>query len=218
MNTQPTLGASTGVAVSGAAAARPRVGRDMSAITPLPVDPQWWRRAQARDSQLRRYCDHAATRTCAWGRTRGSGPMLCGLAQRPEGGADLLGEQLGLLPGGEVTALCDLVEVGQGWVRLLDPAAWAPPDLVRERGEPDRDRDLRRGLARSGLGGGHAVVLPVRPGGRGAGSGEPVQRDVVEDVVAGEVARGLPVDEGAGDLLVAVGVVVEHPGGQGDGR
>ena len=27
----------------------------------------------------------------------------------------------------------------------------------------------------------------------------------------------LPVDEGAGDLVVAVGVVVEHPGRQGDG-
>ena len=43
-------------------------------------------------------------------------------------------------------------------------------------------------------------------------------RDVVEDVVAREVARGLPVDEGAGDLVVAVRVVVDHPGGQGDGR
>jgi hypothetical protein len=38
-----------------------------------------------------------------------------------------------------------------------------------------------------------------------------------EDVVAGEVARGLAVDRKApGDLVVAVGVVVQHPGGQGD--
>jgi hypothetical protein len=35
-------------------------------------------------------------------------------------------------------------------------------------------------------------------------------------VVAGEVAGGLAVDKGAGDLVVAVGVVVQHPGGQGD--
>ena len=34
---------------------------------------------------------------------------------------------------------------------------------------------------------------------------------------AGEIARGLPVDKGAGDLVVAVRVVVEHPGRQGDG-
>ncbi|HET8850909.1 MAG TPA: hypothetical protein VFN02_00130 [Ktedonobacteraceae bacterium] len=46
---------------------------------------------------------------------------------------------------------------------------------------------------------------------------QPVQRDVVEDVVPGEMARGLPVDESAGDLVVTVRVVVEHPACQGDG-
>ena len=32
-----------------------------------------------------------------------------------------------------------------------------------------------------------------------------------------EIARGLPVDEGVGDLVVGVRVVVDHPGRQGDG-
>ncbi len=36
-----------------------------------------------------------------------------------------------------------------------------------------------------------ASVLPVRPRCRGAGAGQPIQRDVVEDVVPGEVAGGL---------------------------
>jgi len=38
----------------------------------------------------------------------------------------------------------------------------------------------------------------------------------VEDVVPGQAARRLLVDKGAGDLVVGVGVVVEHPGRQGD--
>src|SRR5918995_2426540 len=45
------------------------------------------------------------------------------LAKRPECGSDLLGEQLRLLPGCEVAALVDLVEVGEGAVRPPDPAA-----------------------------------------------------------------------------------------------
>ena len=49
-----------------------------------------------------------------------------------------------------------------------------------------------------------------------AAAGQPVQRDVVEDVVAREVARGPPVGERAGDLVVRVRVVVDHPGGEGD--
>jgi len=42
-------------------------------------------------------------------------------------------------------------------------------------------------------------------------------RDVVQDVVPGEVARGLPVDEGARDLVVGVRVVVDIQAARGDG-
>jgi hypothetical protein len=45
------------------------------------------------------------------------------------------------------------------------------------------------------------------------GAGQPVQGDVVADPVSGEMACGLVVEKGAGDLVVAV----EQPGGQGDG-
>src|ERR1700758_5334413 len=67
-------------------------------------------------------------------------------AHRPERGADLLREQLGLLPRGEVPAALGLVEVGDVWVALLDPGARREEDLARELREADRDRHLRRGL------------------------------------------------------------------------
>src|SRR3954454_10745949 len=119
-------------------------------------------------------------------------------AQRPERGPQLGGEQRGFLPPGEVAAALGHGEVAECGVGLLHPAARCPPDLAGERGEAERDLDRWHGLpGRQGL---RSSALPVRPGGRGAGTGQPVRRDVVQDVVTGEVARGAPVDEGAGDL------------------
>src|SRR5437763_15918771 len=84
-------------------------------------------------------------------------------ANRTERGAEFLGEELRLLPGGEVPALVDLVEVDDVRIRLLDPAARRPPDLAGERRESDRDPNLRwRRLA--GPGGVRSVGLPIRPG------------------------------------------------------
>ena len=116
-----------------------------------------------------------------------------------------------------MAALVHLVEVDDVRVARLDPAARRPPDLTGERREAERDRRRRQRLVACGRGV-RPVGLPVRAGRGGAGARQPVQRDVVEDVVAGEVARGLPVDERVGDLVVGVGVVVDHPGGQSDRR
>src|SRR5215472_17316415 len=139
----------------------------------------------------------------------------CQSAQGLERRSDLGREQLGLLPGGEVAAPVDLVEVGEGGVRLLDPTARGPEDLAGECGEADRYRDCGSSLAgREGLGSSPLPVLPRRPG---PGARQPVQGDIVDDVVPGQVTRRLAVEEGAGDLVVAVGVVVEHPGREGDG-
>src|SRR5690349_694602 len=103
------------------------------------------------------------------------------LPQRPERRAYLFTEELRFFPGGEVSTPLRFVEVGEGRVALLDPAARRPKDLVRKRGEADGERDGWRGLAcRERLG---ASALPVRPGRRGSRTRQPVQRDVVEDVV-----------------------------------
>ena len=82
-------------------------------------------------------------------------------AQRSERRTNFLTEELRLFPGGEVAARVRLVEIGEGRVALLDPTARRPEDLVGERGEADRERHLRRGLAsRKRLG---PSALPVRP-------------------------------------------------------
>src|SRR5688572_6087551 len=138
-------------------------------------------------------------------------------AKRPERRPDLLREESRLLPGGEVAAPVDLVEVGEAGVDCLNPAARGSPDLAGERREADGNRDRRRSLAgRTGCGL-SLSELPVPPGGRGAGARQPVQRDVVDDAVPGEIAHGLAVDERAGDLVVAVRVMVEQPGREPDG-
>src|SRR5215475_2725446 len=128
---------------------------------------------------------------------------------RLEGRSQLVREDRRLLPGGEVPALFCHVEVAEARVGLLCPAPRGLPDLPGERGEADGNRDRRRSFARRDYLRARQCVLPVRPGGRGSGARQPVQRDVVDDVIAGETARWLPVDERAGDLVVAVRVVVE---------
>src|SRR3954451_15580551 len=139
-------------------------------------------------------------------------------AQGAERGPYLAGEELRLLPGGEVAAPVDLVEVREVvGVDRLGPAARGSEDLARECREADRDPDLGRSLTGC-LGCGLSPSrLPVPPSGRGPGARQPVQRDVVDDVVPGEIADGLTVDERAGDLVVAIRVVVDQPGRQPDG-
>src|SRR6478672_13366890 len=84
------------------------------------------------------------------------------LPQRPERRSDLLGEDLRLLPGGEVSAPGGLVVVGEVRVAGLDPAARGLPNLAGERAEAHhRELDRRgrlpgRGGRRPGL-----SVLPV---------------------------------------------------------
>src|SRR5262249_2629632 len=72
----------------------------------------------------------------------------CRSAERAEGGSHLGREEVRLLPGGEVAAPLDLVEVDERGVGRLDPAARRPEDLAGKGGEADRDRDARGRLAR----------------------------------------------------------------------
>src|SRR5512134_3265864 len=112
-----------------------------------------------------------------------------------------------------MSAAVDLVEVGETGVWHLDPAARGSPDLPGERREADGNRDRRRRrTARSE----NLAELPVPPCGRGPGARQPAQGDVVDDALAGEIACGPLVDERAGDLVVAVRVMVEQPGREPD--
>jgi hypothetical protein len=99
-----------------------------------------------------------------------------------------------------VAALVSLVEVDEVGGRLLDPAARGPEALAGERGESDGERDVRRGLAGRKCFSLSLSELPVLPGWRSRGARQPIERDVVDDVVAAEVAHRLAVDERAGDL------------------
>src|SRR5262245_35150354 len=86
-----------------------------------------------------------------------------GLAERAEGRANLFGEQLRLLPGGEVAAGLGGVEVHEARERAAGPRLGRAVEVVvRERCDGDGDPYLVRSL------GGRAdevlvAVLPVQP-------------------------------------------------------
>jgi len=138
--------------------------------------------------------------------------LRVGIRERLERGAHLTREELRLFPGREVPALLRHVVVNEVVVRALHPVLRRLEDLVGKHRVGDGERQVRRRILerRSSA----LCLLPVNPRGRRRGVRQPVQRDVVDDMVAGEVARRLSVEEGVGDLLVAVRVVVEHPGGE----
>src|SRR3954470_4512241 len=108
-------------------------------------------------------CSHLAA--CQGRRVRGAptsrGALL--LAQRPEGGAKLFGEQLRLLPGREVAAAIEPVVVDEV-VRIgaLGPAARSLVELVGEDADGERDRDVL-GIEEVRL------VLPIQASGRDPG-------------------------------------------------
>src|SRR5215472_2458072 len=130
-------------------------------------------------------------------------------AQGPEARANLLREDLGLFPRGEVATLVDLVVVDELGIRLLRPAPRERIELVRENAHGNRDSyspDAEEPF----------LVLPVEAARRNGGVRQPGERDVVEDVVSREA--GTLTCEDARDQPVAALVVVEEIGRQPDRR
>src|SRR5438128_12171476 len=130
-------------------------------------------------------------------------------SQRPEGGTNLGGEEFRLLPGREVVALVDFVEVDEVGVGLLGPTPLRLIELSKEDAQGSRKRDVLDVEEAE-------LVLPVETTRGNPCVRHPGERDVVEDLVWCEVAYGVAF-EGPCDVLVAARVVVEHPGGEGDG-
>src|SRR5262245_23152261 len=108
-----------------------------------------------------------------------------GLAQRSEGGAELFREQFWLLPSREMSAFLDLVPVDELLEGLLSPAARSAVDLPGK--DCHRNRHLRD-LHRVERPAPSLRGVPVGPRRRSAGVREPIERDVVEDLISRERA------------------------------
>src|SRR5205807_7590589 len=107
-------------------------------------------------------------------------------------------------------AFADFVEVNELGVGLLGPTPRRLIELSREDAHGGRNRDALDVEEAE-------LVLPVETTRGNPGVRHPRERDVVEDLVSRELADGVPF-EGPSDVRVAARVVVEHPGGEGDGR
>src|SRR5690349_15176922 len=92
------------------------------------------------------------------------------------------------------------------------PSLWCLVDLITKRTDPCRERDSAR-IEEAALATAHGPVEPRR---RDRRFSQPVERDVVEYVVASESLLR-PVED-IGDQTVALDIVVEDPGRQADWR
>src|SRR5271170_5728480 len=119
-------------------------------------------------------------------------------AQRPQARADLFGEDLRLFPGREVAALVGLVVIDEVVIGPLGPD---PRGLITLAGKGAHGR--RDGNTDGVVEG--ELILPVQASRRDRRIRQPVQRDVVQDIVSSESACGM-----------SVGGVAEH--GRGNRR
>src|SRR5260370_12558564 len=118
------------------------------------------------------------------------------LAERPEGRADLGGEELRLLPGCKVVAPVDLVEVEEPGVGFLSPTARRLVELSREDAYGSRNLgalDVEEA----------EPVLPVETTRGNPRVRHPGHRDVFEDFVSRELANAV-AREGPCDALITV--------------
>src|ERR1700722_9393303 len=123
-------------------------------------------------------------------------------AKRSEPGADLRRKTRRLLPGSEVSALGELIEMNQFRIGFLCPASRGWIEFVREHAYRDRNGDA------FGVEIPFAKIFPVKTSAGKRGVRQPGDRNVVEDIVARE-ALGLALKD-ACDQLVAAQVVIKE--------
>src|SRR4026209_15354 len=136
--------------------------------------------------------------------------MVSSRPRRLEPHAQLIYEELRLFPGRKVAALGELVEVDEILVGALGPTPRSLVDLLREDAYGSRNGDVV--VVEEG-----AFVFHIETSAGHARVRQPGEGDVVEDVVPSQVAVGLPIEKEFHDVPVAGHVVVDHPGGKGDG-
>ena len=98
-------------------------------------------------------------------------------ANRLERRPQLCGEQLRLFPRGEVAAFVELVVIDKLGIGLLGPTLRALIKLVGECADGDGDGDVF-GVEEGEL------IFPIQTGRRDGGVRQPVEGDVVQDIVA----------------------------------
>src|SRR5262249_51175506 len=121
-------------------------------------------------------------------------------------------EDLRLLPRREVSTLVELVVIDELGIRPLCPTPRGLVDFVWKRAHSHRDGDVFD-VEKAYLRG--QSVFPIETSRRYRRVRQPVERDVVEDIISRQ-AFGLSVKH-ARDKRKTGGVVVEYPRRQADG-
>src|SRR5438445_8345572 len=106
------------------------------------------------------------------------------LSQWSKCGSQFFREELWLFPGGKVSSPVFFVVVAEVPVGFLDPAVWGAEDLIGKDGYGDKDFDVWRCDARGCGRCSCSSALPVGARGGGPRVGEPVEGDVVENIVS----------------------------------
>src|SRR4051812_38605302 len=133
--------------------------------------------------------------------------LLLRWSQRPERRPHLLGEHGRLFPGGKVAAFLEPVVINELWICLFRPAPRGLIELVWKGADAGGDGNVLRREERQ-------FALPVETSRGDLRVRQPIERDVVEDVVPCQ-ALGLAVED-ARDERLTRSVVVEHPRGQAE--
>jgi hypothetical protein len=144
----------------------------------------------------------------------GNPSASCLSAERPEGRPQFVSENRRLLPSGEVSTLVGSVVINELGVGPLGPAPRGLILLAGKDGHRHRNGDTL-GVEEATL------IFPIEARRRDTRIRQPIERDVVEDLIPRQLARGArrPV-QSRGDrcrrLAISI-IVVEKPSGEADG-